>query len=111
MKPYLRPIFLLFLILLDQSISASAINVSAQIKKITEVLNKSPSIKISAETMKLKKRLEKVKELVGEFKDMPPQEICPKIKNAYQQNCPNAAYEAVCPIVKQVYQICCRKHA
>ncbi|KAL2662171.1 hypothetical protein AAZX31_02G026700 [Glycine max] len=116
MKPYLRPIFLLFLILLDQSISASAaININGLRNKIREVLNKHPSINLPADKLKKVKRpLKALDYLLGECKDRPPQEFqefCPKFKNDYQQNCPNAAYEAVCPLLKQAIQICCQKHA
>lgn len=113
MKPYLRPVFLLFLILLDQSISPSAaININGLINKYAQIIKRPPSIKIPADKLKkVKRSLTVVEKLIGECKDRPPQEFCPKINKAYQQNCPNAAYKEVCPIVKQVIQICCRKHA
>ncbi|MDG2870751.1 hypothetical protein P7M48_23985, partial [Vibrio parahaemolyticus] len=104
---------LLFLILLDQSISPSAaININGLINKYAQILKGPPRIQIPANRlMKLKRPLLTVQELMGKCKDGPPQGICPKLKNAYQQNCPNAAYEALCPIVKVVYQWCCRNDA
>ena len=64
MKPYLRPVFLLFLILLDQSISASAGNFFDSLKKLFgPALAKIPSKKEDL------KKAEKVKEWVEKVKD------------------------------------------